>query len=322
MRIFVTGGDGFIGRHLLPYLRAKGHRITALAGEPSSPETLRALGAHDIVPGRLEQPDPWLPALAGHDAVIHLAAPVLVWGPWEMFYTQMVVATQRLYEAAAQYQVGRFIYASSETVHWGRDVSSLVDIDEHAPFARRPYSHYSRAKQMVERYLRATSAATEAIILRFPFVWGEGTKFLDMLQEQLRTGRFVWVGDPDTPIEALQVDNAVTALTLALDKGRPGQAYFITDEHPYTLRSFLGATIEALGYPVPTRSLPVGLVAGLVTVSEALWRLLPLRGTPFPMTRFELAFFTLPRRYRTERARTELGYRPVVNWDIGVNWHL
>ncbi len=322
MRIFVTGGDGFIGRHLLPYLRAKGHHITALAGEPSSPEQLRALGAHDIVPGRLEQPEPWLPALAGHDAVIHLAAPVVVWGPWDMFYTQMVVATQRLYEAAARYQVGRFIYASSETVHWGYDVHALLNIDENAPFAQRPYSHYSRAKQMVERYLRATSAATEAIILRFPFVWGEGTKFLHALQEQLRQGRFVWVGDPDMPIEALQVDNAVTALALALDRGRPGRAYFITDEHPHTLGSFLGTTIQALGYPIPTRRLPVWLVSAMVTLSEALWRALRLRGTPFPMTRFELAFFTLPRRYRTQRAREELGYRPVVDWKTGMTWYV
>jgi len=318
VRIFITGGDGFIGRHLLPHLRAQGHRITALAGEPSSPDTLRALGAHEIVPGRLELPDPWLPTLAGHDAVIHLAAPVLVWGPWEMFYTQMVLATRQLYAAAARYQVPRFIYTSSETVHWGREVRSLVGIDEDAPFAQRPYSHYSRAKQMVERDLRAASGPTQAVILRLPFVWGPGSKFLRVLETQVRTGRFAWVGDPDMPIEALHVGNAVTALTLALTRGQAGEAYFVTDEHPHTLHGFLAATIRALGLAVPTRRMPVGLVSPLVTLGEALWRILPLGGTPFPMTRFELAFFTLPRRYRTERAHAALGYRPSVAWEQGL----
>jgi len=318
VRIFVTGGDGFVGRHLLPYLQSQGHRVTALAGEPSSPEILRALGAHEIVPGRLELPNPWLPKLAGHDAVIHLAAPVLVWGPWEMFYTQMVLATQKLYEAAVRYRVPRFIYTSSETVHWGYEVRSLVGIDEDAPFARRPYSHYSRAKQMVERYLQTTTEATQPLILRLPFVWGPGSKFLEVLEAQVRAGRFAWIGDPDMPIEALHVDNAVAALALALEGGHRGRAYFVTDEHPHTLRTFLGGIIQALGLPVPTRQMSPKVLAALTALAEGVWRVLPLQGSPWPMTRFELAFFTLPRRYRTGRARTELGYRPSVDWQAGL----
>ena len=318
MRVFVTGGDGFIGRHLLPRLLAAGHRVTALAGEPHSPAALRALGVTAIVPGRLEAPDAWLSALAGHDAVIHLAGPVQVWGPWRLFEQQMVEATRRLYQAAQRHGVPRFVFSSSETVHWGADVAALVDIDEDAPFSRRPYSHYSRAKQQVERFLQAATGPTQAVIVRLPFVWGPGTKFLRALQTHVQQGRFMWVGDRDMPLEAIHVDNAVAALLAALTRGQPGAAYLVTDEQPYTQAMFLGDIIRALGLPVPTRQAPVGLLRVWTAAAEGLWRVLPLPGSPQPMTRFELAFFTLPRRYRTARARRDLGYRPVVDWATGL----
>ncbi len=318
MRVFVTGGDGFIGRHLLPALVQAGHQVTALAGEPHSPQVLQQLGAQAIVPGRLEAPEAWLPALEGHDAIVHLAAPVRVWGPWALFQQQMVQATQRLFQGAMRYRVPRFVYTSSETVHWGWDVPDLTGIDEHAAFSQRPFSHYSRAKQEVERFLQRATGPTQPVILRLPFVWGPGTAFLAELARQVRQGTFVWVGDPDMPIEAVHVDNAVVALQAALLQGEPAAAYFVTDDHPHTLRSFLGGIIEALGLPMPRRRLPVGLLQGWTRAAETAWRALRLPGKPFPMTCFELAFFTLPRRYRIARAQRDLGYAPVRGWQAGL----
>ncbi|NPA26242.1 MAG: NAD(P)-dependent oxidoreductase [Chloroflexi bacterium] len=319
MRVFLTGGDGFLGQYVMAALRAAGHDITALAGEPTSPHRLRALGAARVVPGRLEKPEPWLAALAGHDAVVHLAAPVKVWGPWSLFREQIVTATQRLFQAARQHNVRRFLYASSETVHWGEDVTSLVGIDEDARFARHPYAGYSRAKQAVERYLQAAAPhPTASVILRLPFLWGPGSKFLDELATQARRGRLLWLGDPAMPIEAAHVVNAAHAVVLALERGRGRRAYFVTDQHDHTLGAFFRGLLRALRLPEPTRRVPVRGLRAWTRLAEGLWRGLRLPGKPFPMTRFELAFFTLPRRYRTARSQHELGYRAVVSWEAGL----
>ncbi len=318
MKIFLTGGDGFIGRHLLPALVSSGHEVTALAGEPGSPQALRALGATRLVEGRLERPEAWLTQIAGHDAMIHLAGPVTVWGTWSLFEQTMVRATQAVHDACLRFDVPRFIYTSSETVHWGRDVRSLIDIDETAPFSLQPYAHYSRAKQLAERYLQA-APGPHTIILRLPFVWGPGSKFLDVLIRQVQRGQFMWVGEAEMPLESVHVANVTAGILAALEQGRSGQAYFLTDDHPYQLHAFMAAIIQALGLPLPKRRAPMRPLAWAVMGAEMAWKGLRLPGSPFPMTRFELAFFTLPRRYRIHRARQELDFAPVISWEEGLS---
>ena len=77
MRLFLTGGTGFLGRELLTELHARGHEISALVRSPQ-----RAAGfPADVRPvqGSIEDPESYRRALAGHDALVHAAALVKMW---------------------------------------------------------------------------------------------------------------------------------------------------------------------------------------------------------------------------------------------------
>src|SRR5690606_38773073 len=117
--------------------------------------------------------------------------------------------------------------------------------------------------------------------------------------------------------EHVHVDNVADALCAAITRGRPGRVYFVTNGEAMPVSEFLHGILTAHGATVPTRSLPSKLLMPVAAVAEALWRGLHLPGRP-PATRFELEFLSLPRRYRIDAARADLGYEPAVSFAEGV----
>src|SRR5215203_5602715 len=72
MRVFLTGGTGYVGSAVLDGLLRAGHRVTAIVRDPEKAERLTARGATTVV-GELAMPKTFAAALAGSDAVVHTA---------------------------------------------------------------------------------------------------------------------------------------------------------------------------------------------------------------------------------------------------------
>src|SRR5687767_7899864 len=72
MRVFLTGGTGYIGSAVLDALLRGGHRVTAIVRDPEKAARLTAKGVTPVV-GELGTPSTFLPALEGTEAVIHTA---------------------------------------------------------------------------------------------------------------------------------------------------------------------------------------------------------------------------------------------------------
>ena len=314
MNLFVTGGSGFLGQRLIARLKQEGHVVTALSRSPKSDATLNALGATPLR-GALSDIAVWQAALAGQDVVVHAASPIDVWGDWADFERDILRASLDLYKAAARHHVRRFIQISSESVLQG--AGPLLDVAESHPYPAEPNSFYGKAKMLVERELLAHVGATECIILRPTFIWGQGGEQLDKVIDKVRRGQFMWIDHGAAPMEMVHVDNVVEAVRLALTQGRSAQVYWVTDGRPMPARAFLGALLGARGVEAPAKSVPAGLARPLAAAVEAVWRLLGLKSVP-PLSRFQLDFIALPRRYDLGKSQRELGYSPVRTFEQGL----
>ncbi len=313
MHIFLTGGSGFVGMRLLPRLLDSGHSVTALSRSPRSDDTLRQMGATPLR-GSLDDVANWQQALAGHEVLIHAAAPVTAWGEPQVIERQIVDATLALADACAAHGVRRMVHLSSESVLQG--AGPLLDIDETQAYPPRVNSRYGACKKTVEEALLAREGGPEIILLRPSFIWGPGGQ-IEQVLDKVQSGQFIWVNHGRAPMETSHVDNVVEGIVLALAGGKPSGVYFITDAAGLTVREVLGGLIEANGLTAPTGSLPLWLARPLAGMVETLWAGLRLRSTP-PLSRFQLDFVALPRRYAITLAHRELGYKPSVSFEDGL----
>lgn len=104
MKIVVTGATGFIGTALVPALLARGDQVTVLSRDAA--RAREKLGAVTAITADLETPGPWAVALAGADAVIHLAGESIGARRWNARQKQIIrdsriEATRTIVEAIA-----------------------------------------------------------------------------------------------------------------------------------------------------------------------------------------------------------------------------
>jgi nucleoside-diphosphate-sugar epimerase len=315
-RVLVTGGSGFIGGRLVERLVREGTRVRALARSDASAKAVADLGA-EPVRGDLSDRESLEAGAAGAELAFHLAAHLGDWGDWEEFERGNVDGTENALAAAAAAGVRRFVHCGTEAALMAGE--PLVHVDEEAPLRPDSPAPYPATKARAELAVRrANRPGFETLTVRPRFVWGRGdTTLLPEMVRTVRAGKWAWVGGGDNVTDTAHVDNVVEGFLLAAEKGRPGEAYFITDGEPVVFREFVTAMIETQGVEPPDRSLPAWTAAPLARISEAAWKLLPLSGQP-PMTTFRAWILTQECTIDITKARTELGYAPIVSREQGL----
>jgi nucleoside-diphosphate-sugar epimerase len=312
----VTGGSGFIGGRLIESLVGDGGAVRALARSQSSADKVAGLGA-EPVRGELGDPESLRAAAAGCEIVFHAAAKVEDSGPWAEFERDNVEGTRNVVEACAAAGVGRLVHVSTEAVLIAGE--PLVGVDEAAPLRTDSRAPYARSKALAEEVVLADAAAgPERVIVRPRFVWGAGDQtLLPGMVAMVRSGRFAWIGGGGHFTDVTHVDNVVRGLRLAADRGRSGEAYFVTDGEPVVFREFVSELLRTQGVEPPTRSIPTPLAGALAAGGELAWRLLPLGGAP-PLSRFAFWVSSQECTIDISKARGELGYAPVRTRDEGL----
>ncbi len=313
---FVTGGSGFIGGALVKRLAAEGTAVRALARSDASAAAVEALGA-EAVSGDLSERASMAAGAAGCEVAFHLAAHLGDWGAWEDFERGNVEGTRNALAGCADAGVRRFVHCGTEAALMAGE--PLVHVDETAPLrpdSKAPYPATKAKAEMVAR--EASREGFETVVLRPRFVWGEGdTTLLPEMVRTVEAGQWAWVGGGRNVTDTAHVDNVVEGLVLAAEKGRGGEAYFLTDDEPVVFREFITAMLATQGVEPPGRSLPAWLMPPLAATAEAAWKALPLSGEP-PMNRFRSWILTQECTIDISKAKAELGYTPVVGREQGL----
>lgn len=321
MQLFVTGGSGFVGQHLIRRLVGAGHEVRALARTDSAAGLVGRVGAEPVL-GDLsdlvnsDPPPLWTSALRGVDAVVHGAAYMAFWGPDDVFRRANLEPSVALHQVAASSGVARFVLISAASVATGTQRAPVVDerTDE-----GRPNIAYSRVKLATERILlSAVTPTMTTVALRPPFIWGAGMSTLAQFVAAVEAGRFSWIDDGKHTLDFVHVDNLAEAVRLALTRGRAGRAYYVTDGTPMPARDLFTPLLATQGVDVSAaRSVPFALAAPLGALLEAGARLLR-RPEPPMLTNWITTFMGRDRSYDITTARNELGYTPSVNLADGL----
>lgn len=312
--IAVTGASGFLGGAVARALLQRGDAVRCI--QRSDVPDLRALGAEvarcDLADGAAVEK-----ALAGCQAVLHIAAKAGVWGAPAEFWQANVVGTQNVLSACANLGISRLVYTSTPSViHAGGDVEG---IDESAPVPTHFSAPYPHTKAVAEQaVLAANGPLLATVALRPHLIWGPGdTQLTARVLQRARSGRLRLVGGGTKLIDSVYIDNAVHAHLLALDQLRPGaacagKAYFVTQGEPMPQKDLINGILAAAGLPLCEKSVSPRLAWLAGAVLEGVWHLLRRKTEP-PMTRFVAEQLATAHWYDISAIRRDLGYEPQVS---------
>src|SRR5262249_3220533 len=138
-------------------------------------------------------------------------------------------------------------------------------------------------KGLAEERVRAANGQDwlRTVVVRPRLIWGKGDlAVLPEIIEKVRKGQFRWIGGGHYQTSTCHVANVVEGILLAMEKGRGGEAYSLTDGPPVEFRTFVTAMLATAGVKAPEDEVPRGVAHVLATVAETAWRVLPLKGEP------------------------------------------
>jgi nucleoside-diphosphate-sugar epimerase len=315
VKVFVTGGTGLVGQHVIAALRSRGDRVRGLARSPAAAARLAALGA-EPVEGDVSAPADLEPALAGSDAVVHAAAMVLSRSAWPAWHATNVLGTERVARAAARARV-RLVHLSSVAVYGRRTTyqGGAGSVDEGFGLDRpvSPRDHYAQSKRDAELALWRVARETglSAVALRPCVVYGEGDRhFSPRVAWVLRRGLAPVVGPGDNHLSVVYAGNVAAAVLAALDRRDPSGPFNVTNDGGVTQCEFLERFAAGLGIPARWHRIPVGLARGVAYLWDTTSQALPL---PRPMRLDStVSWLASENPYTSARAERELQWRPQV----------
>jgi dihydroflavonol-4-reductase len=308
VRAFVTGGTGFIGRHLVRKLRDRGDEVVALVRTPSKAGGLRDLGV-TIVEGDLSDEDAIKQGVAGADGVFHVGATYKVGIPsseHEAMYDVNVRGTERVIDEAVAAGAQRIIHVSTGNVY-GNTRGQVVDETYVRPQPPDFLSYYDETKYKAHQVaLDRIAKGAPVIIVQPGGVYGpDDPSELGNMIDQARTGKLKLRLFPDAGFMFVYVEDVADGILLAYDKGRIGEAYNLAGEKG-TMGDLVDKTSELSGRKPPRVTMPVAMMKMAVPVGPVVGKLMG-----FPPNLGELIKTSDGVTFwmTDQKARDELGFR-------------
>jgi dihydroflavonol-4-reductase len=307
MKVFLTGATGFVGHHVAKALAAQGADLRFLVRKSSNLSNLEGIPG-ETVAGDLLRPESYAPALAGCEAVLHVAADYRLWirNP-ESMYRANVDGTRDLLRAAREAGVRRVVYTSSvATMHFRTDG---VVINEDTPVSLADMvGHYKRSKFLAEQQaIDAAQDGQQVIILNPTTPIGPndskptptGRIFVDFLNRKFPAYM-------DTGLNLVDVAEVARTHVDALTVGTPGRRYILGGEN-LTLKQILDKMAAITGIPSPTVEIPFAVAATYAFFEELITG--RIRGKEPRATLEEVRMGRKKMFASSARAQQELGFR-------------
>jgi UDP-glucose 4-epimerase len=314
MKALVTGANGFLGRHVVDALLARGVEVRALVRPAARLEGLGWPATVEVFRADLRTTRELARAFEGVDVLLHLAA--VVSGGEDAQFAGTVAGTERLLEAMAASACRRVVLCSSFSVY---DFSSTRGtLDEGSPLHRVPdvYARdgYTIAKWWQERVTRrfVEKHGWDLTVLRPGFIWGRDHAYLAALGQQV--GRHHLVIGPMTRMPLTHVENCAEVFAIAAaDPRARGRTLNVVDGPGERIWSYLSEYQRRTGQPGWRLPIPYLLAIGLVRLAfVTVFR----RATKVPSILIprRLESRLKPLRFDNRALRETLGWTPRLDY--------
>jgi nucleoside-diphosphate-sugar epimerase len=309
MKILITGGNGFLGSHLVDRLAARaGVELRLMLRRTSRLEFIDGV-EYDRVEADVRDETSLAAAVEGAETVIHLAG--LTSALTEARYHEVNArGTETLVRAARAAGVRRFVYVSSlAALGPSRDGLTL-------PATPNPVSGYGRSKLAGEYAALAAKDAMSVAVVRPPAVYGERDRALLPFYRIARLGFVPVYGDGTRRLSFIHAHDAADAIiAAALADSPPGAVYTINDGAIHTWRSLVEAFAKAAGRRVralPTPPALFHLAAYAGGLAQTITR------KPLPLSPDEVQHMRV-RAWLADNGPIErdLGWQPQIGIDQG-----
>lgn len=319
MKVFITGGGGFLGLAIVEQLVAKGYEVVTY-----SRSKYKALGKLDVVQhqGSISDYKALKSAMKGCEAVFHVAAKTGIWGSYSSFYEANVIGTENILKACAELKIPHLVYTSSPSVVYDGGSQGK---DESLPYPAKFDAYYPQTKAVAEQaVLKANSATLITCSLRPHLIWGPRDQhYLPRLLERQRKGKLRMLGTETYLVDTIYVDNAAHAHLQAFEAMRSdpvsvgGKAYFLSQDEPIAIREFIDRLLDTGGLPPVNKTIhpQVALYTGWVL--ERVFNLFQIKSEP-PVTPFVAKQLSSSHWYDISAAKRDFGYVPEVSIDEGM----
>lgn len=247
MKIFISGGTGFVGGHLIRELTGRGHqlRILSHSKHPSSEGV-------EQVTGDVTRPETFEQAVQGCDAVINLVGIIREFPFRDVTFRKLhVQATANMLEAARKGGAGRYLQMSALGTRPGA------------------VSGYHRSKWQAEELVRASG--TDWTIFRPSLIFGPKDAFINMLAAQLRMAPVMPViGNGTYRLQPIHADDVARCFAMALEMPATiGQTYELCGNDRMSYEDLLDTIAVAMGRPKPLKPhAPLGLMKLVIPVMQ------------------------------------------------------
>lgn len=316
----VTGGTGFIGRHLIKKLISEGIKVRALV-RPESQNASRLEDFDvDIIEGDLADPVSLYKAVKGIDTVFHVAG--VMTSDWYACYSINIKGTEHLIKAALTQEVQRFIYLSDIEVYDIVNVKKGTKIGEDSPSHQNPkqmgaYIH-SRIEAEKLIFIAYHKNGLKATVLRSCMVVGPmGHIFFPQLGFQYKDKIFFVLRNGENPLPLIYVIDLVDGIyKVSIEKKCIGQVYNLVDEPKFNVRSYIEKFSTITGRKAKIISLPYFVPYLGVTVYEFLNFIGLIKKSWTSRSRFRWKH--APVLFDSSKIKKDLNWNPEVSIEEGL----
>jgi dihydroflavonol-4-reductase len=275
MKVFVTGGTGFVGSAVIRKLLKAGHEVRALVRAGSNTRMLKDLPVEQVI-GDLSDIAVLQEAMTGCSCVSHVAALYAYWGhTWDEFYQSNVEGTRRVVEAALWSGVERIVHTSS-IASLGIPKDGSPGSEDTPVTIRDIFSDYKRSKFLAEQVVQEfVGKGLPVVIVNPASPVGVGdhkpTQTGKMIVDFLNGRMPAYV---DTGMTIVDVDDVATGHLLAMEKGVVGERYILGGD-TLSLKQVLDLLAEVSDLPKVRIRIPRAVALVWAYVDTALARLDP-----------------------------------------------